>query len=76
MTVTDAVHASVLDDFLNTLKSVDKASFNDDGERGKALLAAYALISRLERPWETVCRLTMAQASLDLLSSFFFKRRY
>ena len=54
-------HASTLEKLLYTINNVDQPSFKDDGERSKALLAAYALVSRLESPWETICRLVMAQ---------------
>ena len=40
---------------------VDSSSFADDGERIQALLATYAMLSRLETPWETIVRLSMGQ---------------
>ena len=61
MTVTNGVYAPPLGGFLQTIDGIDKLTFDDDGERNKALLAAYALVSRLESPWETVCRLAMTQ---------------
>lgn len=59
--ITNGVHASTLEKLLDMLNDISQTSFNDDGERSKALLAAYALVSRLESPWETVCRLAMTQ---------------
>lgn len=53
---------------LSTFQSISQSSFKDDGERNEALLAAYALVSRLETPWETVCRLTMAQVKTPPVS--------
>ncbi len=35
----------------------------EEGERRKALLAAYALVARLETPWEFVARFCMGQVS-------------
>ena len=35
----------------------------DEGERRKALLAAYALVARLETPWEFVARFCLGQVS-------------
>ncbi|MCJ1468061.1 hypothetical protein MMC07_006687 [Pseudocyphellaria aurata] len=49
---------------LQTIVQIDRSSFTDDGKRSEALLAAYALVSRLETPWETVARLGMAQPAL------------
>jgi hypothetical protein len=40
---------------------VDGSSFSDDGERIQALLATYAMLSRLETPWETIVRICMGQ---------------
>lgn len=48
---------------IQVLEHIDQSSFTDDGERNEALLAAYALVSRLETPWETVARLAMAQVN-------------
>ncbi|KAI0977487.1 S-adenosyl-L-methionine-dependent methyltransferase [Xylaria arbuscula] len=46
------------------LNSIAKDSFANDGERMSALTAAYALVSRLETPWEFVARLCMGQPAL------------
>ena len=48
---------------LETLDSIDADTFPTDGDRSKALLAAYALVSRLETPWERVARMCMNEAS-------------
>ena len=63
-------HPSTLPKFLQIVNGFDGKSFSDDGERSEALLAAYALVSRLESPWETVLRLSMTQVSLITLSVF------
>lgn len=52
-----------VDSVLTKLNAINAADFVTDGDRSKALLAAYALVSRLETPWETVARLCMNQAS-------------
>lgn len=59
--ITNGAQASTFEKLLPTLNDINPSSFNDDGERSRALLAAYALVSRLESPWETVCRLAMTQ---------------
>ncbi len=61
MPATNGFHISSLESYLQTVGNVNQSSFPDDGERSKALLAAYALVSRLESPWETVCRVAMTQ---------------
>lgn len=48
---------------IQVLEHMDQSPFTDDGVRNEALLAAYALVSRLETPWETVVRLAMAQVN-------------
>ena len=48
---------------LQAIGHIDQSSFTDDGERNEALLAAHALVSRLETPWETVVRLGMGQVN-------------
>lgn len=50
---------------LEALEQIDQSSFANDGERNEALLAAYALVRRLETPWETVARLGMAQVKCN-----------
>lgn len=63
MSISDDVPASKLESCLSTLESINQSSFKNDGERSKALLAAYALVSRLESPYETICRLTMGEVN-------------
>lgn len=58
-------HQSI-DAVLKDLASIDENSFSTDGDRSKALLGAYALVSRLETPWDTVARLGMNQVSAYL----------
>lgn len=53
--------ASNLESCLSRLEIINQSSFNNDGERTKALRAAYALVGRLESPWETVCRLVTGE---------------
>lgn len=52
-----------LESFLEGVNGVSRLSFSDDGQRSLALLAAYALVSRLESPWETILRCCMSQVS-------------
>lgn len=42
---------------------VDSSSFADDGERIQALMATYAMLGRLETPWETIVRMCMGEVS-------------
>ena len=56
---------STLIEFSKTVNGIDSSSFANDGERSKALLAAYALVSRLESPWEAVSRIAMAQVNMS-----------
>lgn len=48
---------------LKTLDSINADTFATDGDRSKALLAAYTLVSRLETPWERIARMCMNEAS-------------
>jgi hypothetical protein len=48
-------------DTLQTLNQIDTDSFANDGDRIQAVVAAYALVSRLETPWEFVLRTCMGQ---------------
>lgn len=50
---------------LQMLEELNPKSFGNDGERIQALLATYALMSRLETPWETVLKLCMSQVEFD-----------
>ncbi|RYP72849.1 hypothetical protein DL769_004364 [Monosporascus sp. CRB-8-3] len=51
-------------DGIKTLNGTSPESFANDGERIQALLAAYALVARLETPWDFVLRLCMGQPAL------------
>lgn len=58
---------------LHDVESLNGKSFANEGERSKALLAAYALVARLETPWEFVARFCMGQVCSHtplLLSTF------
>ena len=46
---------------LQILDGINAQTFNNEGERAQAVLVAYALVSRLETPWEFVARLCMGQ---------------
>ena len=48
---------------LHDIGLVSEKLFAEEGERRKALLAAYALVARLETPWEFVARFCMGQVS-------------
>ena len=48
-------------DILETLNQIDSPSFANDGDRIQAVVAAYALVARLETPWEFVLRTCMGQ---------------
>ncbi|KAI2465128.1 S-adenosyl-L-methionine-dependent methyltransferase [Annulohypoxylon bovei var. microspora] len=56
--------ASQPQDLIQTLNKIEANSFINDGERIQAVLAAYALVSRLETPWEFVARTCMGQPAL------------
>ncbi|KAI4114351.1 MAG: hypothetical protein LQ345_004846 [Seirophora villosa] len=56
--VSDAKEGQQLMSILNTI-STD--SIQNEGEKCQTLLAAYALVSRLETPWEVIARLCMGQ---------------
>ncbi|KAK8124333.1 S-adenosyl-L-methionine-dependent methyltransferase [Apiospora kogelbergensis] len=51
--------------FIHSIKDVNRSSFAFDGDRIQALRAAYALVSRLETPWDTVARLVLTEPALD-----------
>lgn len=55
-------------DVLGTLNAINANSFGADSDRINALLAAYALVSRLETPWERIARMCMGEASPGLNS--------
>lgn len=46
---------------LDTLDAINAESFSSDGDRAKAVVSAYSLVSRLETPWESIARMCMGQ---------------
>ncbi|KAL4931698.1 S-adenosyl-L-methionine-dependent methyltransferase [Aspergillus undulatus] len=66
MTTTNGTNASHqdADTFVESIQGTDRSSFAVDGDRIKALRAAYALVSRLETPWDTVARLCLTEETL------------
>ena len=54
-----------IETFLENINQIQPEDFSSDGDRNQALLAAYALVARLETPWETVLRLCMNQVKLS-----------
>lgn len=54
-------------DIASFLSGVTPSSFENEDLRIKTLLAAYALVARLETPWETTARLCMGQVSYPYL---------
>lgn len=65
---TNGVDGQHSDDVLQTLNAINADRLTDDGKRIEALLAAYALVSRLETPWDFVLRLCMGQVMLLTLA--------
>jgi hypothetical protein len=51
-------------DIANVLGDISLSSFENEDQRSKALLAAYALVARLETPWEATARLCMGQVRI------------
>ncbi|OBR03148.1 O-methyltransferase [Colletotrichum higginsianum IMI 349063] len=56
--------ASKHDNIIQTLNGINADSFENDGQRIEAVTAAYALVARLETPWDFVLRLVMGQPAL------------
>lgn len=52
---------------VQTLNGISADSFENDGQRMEAVAAAYALVARLETPWDFVLRLAMGQVRRILL---------
>lgn len=61
MSSSDGIPDSKFASHLSILENINQTSFDSDDERNKALQAAYALVSRLESPFETLCRFFMGQ---------------
>ena len=56
------------EELIQTLNGINVDTFDNDGKRIQALLAAYALVSRLETSWDFVLRLCMGQVlTLNLM---------
>ncbi|RMZ85134.1 hypothetical protein DV738_g248, partial [Chaetothyriales sp. CBS 135597] len=49
---------------VDTLEAINAESFTEERERIQALFAAYALVARLETPWEFIARFCMNQQAL------------
>ncbi|KAH6660302.1 S-adenosyl-L-methionine-dependent methyltransferase [Truncatella angustata] len=64
ITVHQEDSAPTIEGFVRSIEGIDRASFGFDGERIQALLAAYALVSRLETSWDTVSRLVLTEPAL------------
>jgi hypothetical protein len=54
---------------VQTLNGISADSFENDGQRMEAVAAAYALVARLETPWDFVLRLAMGQVGYNLPST-------
>lgn len=50
---------------IESLNEINAGSFENDGQRIEAVAAAYALVARLETPWDFVLRTVMGQVSKD-----------
>lgn len=53
--------SGILQGVMTSLESIDAGSFDNEGDRVKAVVAAYALVARLETPWEFLARIAMGQ---------------
>ncbi|KZL80419.1 s-adenosyl-l-methionine-dependent methyltransferase [Colletotrichum incanum] len=56
--------ASKHQDIIRTLNGIGADAFENDGQRIEVVTAAYALVARLETPWDFVLRLVMGQPAL------------
>ena len=61
------INGQKAEDVTKTLDGINADAFGNDGERIQALTAAYALVSRLETPWDFVLRLVMGQVITSTL---------
>ena len=62
-TLLIAMPSDNLVNYVAAVEGIDRSSFKDDGERSEALRVAYALVARLESPWETVARIVMTEVT-------------
>lgn len=58
---TNGAATTPLQGYLQTIEGLDSSSFGNEEERLQALHATYALVSRIESPWEMIVRLGMGQ---------------
>lgn len=58
---TNGATTSALREYLQTVENLNSSSFQNEEDRLRALHATYALVSRIESPWETIVRLGMGQ---------------
>ena len=70
MSTSNDIQNGASKSFLPIINGINQFSFVDEDERGKTLLATYALVSRLETPWVTVCRLAMAQVKCIIIKPY------
>lgn len=61
MNGTNGTDDHKVEELMQTLNGINADTFSNDGKRIQTLLAAYALVSRLETPWDFVLRLCMGQ---------------
>lgn len=64
MNGTNGTDDHKFEELMQTLNGINADTFSNDGKRIQTLLAAYALVSRLETPWDFVLRLCMGQPAL------------
>ena len=62
--------SGVLKGVLQSLDSIDAGSFDNEGDRIGAVVAAYALVARLETPWEFLARTGMGQVRTRSVNSY------
>ncbi|KAK2752486.1 o-methyltransferase [Colletotrichum kahawae] len=63
-------HELTVDSFVRSIENVNSSSFSNESDRMKALLAAQALLARLESPWDTVPALGAAIRTVKDLELF------
>lgn len=69
---TNGATTSPLQGYLQTVENLNSLSFGNEEDRLRALHATYALVSRIESPWETVVRLGMGQVRRGFYLGFKF----
>lgn len=63
MSLAASILSTMTNQTVQTLNGISADSFENDGQRMEAVAAAYALVARLETPWDFVLRLAMGQVS-------------